>query len=98
MPNASASKPRAGTSSRLGFTEKTHDELFRAAHDIKGEAATFGYPGGRRPPPRACAGCSNTRPNMTRIPLALVEQHVDAVRAIVREYARPDLAKHRRRR
>ena len=30
--------------SRLGFTEKTHDELFRAAHDIKGEAATFGYP------------------------------------------------------
>src|SRR5580700_11686826 len=29
---------------RLGFTEKTHDELFRAAHDIKGEAATFGFP------------------------------------------------------
>ena len=30
---------------QLGFTEKTHDELFRAAHDIKGEAATFGFPG-----------------------------------------------------
>jgi HPt (histidine-containing phosphotransfer) domain-containing protein len=29
---------------RQGFTEKTHAELFRAAHDIKGEAATFGYP------------------------------------------------------
>ena len=29
---------------RQGFTEKTHDALFRAAHDIKGEAATFGYP------------------------------------------------------
>ena len=27
-----------------GFTEKTHEALFRAAHDIKGEAATFGYP------------------------------------------------------
>jgi Hpt domain len=29
---------------RQGFTEQTHAELFRAAHDIKGEAATFGYP------------------------------------------------------
>src|SRR5262249_11069219 len=27
-----------------GFTDKTLDELFRAAHDIKGEAATFGSP------------------------------------------------------
>ena len=31
-------------------------------------------------------------PDMTRIPLALVDQHVDAVRAIVREYGRPDIA------
>jgi hypothetical protein len=29
---------------------------------------------------------------MSRIPLTLVEQHVDAVRAIAREYARADLA------
>jgi hypothetical protein len=28
---------------------------------------------------------------MQRIPLALVDQHVDAIRAVVREYARPDL-------
>ena len=27
-----------------GYTKATRDELFRAAHDIKGEAATFGYP------------------------------------------------------
>ena len=40
---------------RLGFTKKTHDELFRAAHDIKGEAATFGYPT-LAPSPTACAG------------------------------------------
>ena len=26
---------------REGMTKKTHNELFRAAHDIKGEAATF---------------------------------------------------------
>ena len=29
---------------------------------------------------------------MSRIPLTLVEQHVDAVRAIAREHARDDLA------
>ena len=29
---------------RGGMSKKTHNELFRAAHDIKGEAATFGYP------------------------------------------------------
>jgi chemotaxis protein histidine kinase CheA len=27
-----------------GFTDLSREELFRAAHDIKGDAATFGYP------------------------------------------------------
>src|ERR1700761_3990209 len=27
-----------------GFTDETRDELFRAAHDIKGDGATFGFP------------------------------------------------------
>ena len=27
-----------------GFTDVSCEELFRAAHDIKGDAATFGYP------------------------------------------------------
>src|SRR5690349_25143962 len=29
---------------KSGFNATTRDELFRAAHDIKGDAATFGYP------------------------------------------------------
>ena len=29
---------------RDGFTDANKEALFRAAHDIKGEAATFGYP------------------------------------------------------
>ncbi len=36
-----------------GFTKATREALFHAAHDIKGEAATFGYPwiaGARRQP------------------------------------------------
>ena len=35
-------------------------------------------------------------PDLATIPLAIVDQHVDAVRAIVREYARSDIALDRR--
>jgi HPt (histidine-containing phosphotransfer) domain-containing protein len=76
---------------RLGFTEKTHAELFRAAHDIKGEAKTFGFPALTGVAESLCRLLEHT-PEMTRIPLVLVDQHVDALRAIAREYARPDLA------
>ncbi len=74
----------------VGFTEETHGELFRAAHDIKGEAATFGYPAVGIVAHSLCRLIEHT-PDTTRIPLALVEQHVFAVRAIAREHARPDL-------
>jgi len=76
---------------RQGFSEKTHADLFRAAHDIKGEAATFGYPAVVGTAESLCRLLEHT-PDISRIPLALVEQHVDAVRAIAREYARTDLA------
>jgi HPt (histidine-containing phosphotransfer) domain-containing protein len=73
-----------------GFTQKTHDALFRAAHDIKGEAGTFGFPAVAGIADSLCRLVEHT-PEMQRIPLTLVDQHVDAVRAVVREYARPDL-------
>ncbi len=76
---------------RAGFTEKTHDELFRAAHDIKGEAATFGFPGLTGVADSLCRLLEHT-PEPARVPLALVDQHVDALRAIAREYGRPDIA------
>jgi HPt (histidine-containing phosphotransfer) domain-containing protein len=75
---------------RWGFTEKTHDEMFRAAHDIKGEAATFGFPEVAGAAESLCRLLEHT-PNMTGIPVKLVDQHVDAVRAIIREHARPDV-------
>ena len=72
-----------------GFTHATKEQLFHAAHDIKGEAATFGFP--------ACAGAADSlcrlieyAPDPTKIPVKLVDQHVDAVRAIIREYSRSD--------
>jgi HPt (histidine-containing phosphotransfer) domain-containing protein len=73
-----------------GFSDKTHDALFRAAHDIKGEAGTFGFPAVAGIADSLCRLLEHT-PEMGRIPLPLVDQHVDAVRAVVREYARPDL-------
>lgn len=75
----------------LGFNEVTHDALFRAARDIKGEAATFGYPQAAGVVESLCRLLEHT-PDMQRIPVALVDQHVDAVRAVIREYARADLA------
>jgi HPt (histidine-containing phosphotransfer) domain-containing protein len=74
-----------------GFTDKAHGELFRVAHDIKGEAATFGYPAVAGVAESLCRLLEHT-PERTRIPLALVGQHVDAIRAIAREHERPDLS------
>jgi chemotaxis protein histidine kinase CheA len=76
---------------RHGLTHKTHGPLFRAAHDIKGEAATFGYPALAAAADSLCRLLEHT-PQLTRIPAALVNQHVFAVRAIFREYDRPDLS------
>jgi HPt (histidine-containing phosphotransfer) domain-containing protein len=75
-----------------GFTKATREPLFYAAHDIKGEAATFGFPWIAALADSLCRLIEHT-PDMTRIPLALVDQHVDAVRAILRENDRPDVAK-----
>ena len=74
-----------------GFNNTTREALFLAAHDIKGEAATFGFPEVAASADSLCRLIEHT-PDVTRIPLALVNQHVDAVRAIIRENARPDVA------
>jgi len=73
-----------------GLADEARDALFRCAHDIKGEAATFGFPLVAPPADSLCRLIEHT-PDMARIPLELVDQHVDAIRAIVREYARTDI-------
>lgn len=70
-----------------GFTDKTADELFRAAHDIKGEAATFGFPLIEPVAASLCRLIEHT-PDRTRIPFMLIDQHVDGIRAIVHRNAR----------
>jgi len=72
-----------------GFGKPNKEALFHAAHDIKGEAATFGFPLVAVAADSLCRLLEHT-PDATRIPVQLVDQHVDAVRAIYREYARSD--------
>ncbi len=72
-----------------GFNKENKDALFHAAHDLKGQAPTFGYPAVAAAADSLCRLIEYT-PNARRIPLRLVDQHVDAVRAIYREYARSD--------
>jgi HPt (histidine-containing phosphotransfer) domain-containing protein len=74
-----------------GFHPQTHAALFHAAHDIKGQAATFGYPFVASLAASLCRLIEHT-PDTASIPLTLVDQHVDAVRAVVRESQRPDIA------
>jgi HPt (histidine-containing phosphotransfer) domain-containing protein len=72
-----------------GFNKTSHQALFHAAHDIKGEAATFGYPACAAAAESLCRLIEHT-PSIDRIPIPLMEQHVDAIRAIIREYSRSD--------
>ncbi|HET7804799.1 MAG TPA: Hpt domain-containing protein [Pseudolabrys sp.] len=75
-----------------GFTAANKEALFRAAHDIKGEAATFGYPAVAAAADSLCRLVEHA-PDPARIPTALIDQHVDAVRAICREYGHSDAQK-----
>jgi HPt (histidine-containing phosphotransfer) domain-containing protein len=69
---------------RSGLFGAAKEELFRAAHDIKGEAATFGFPRAGEVADSLCRLIEHS-PDLERLPIALVDQHVDAVRAIIRE-------------
>jgi chemotaxis protein histidine kinase CheA len=61
--------------------------LFRASHDIKGDAATLGYPLAGRLAGSLCRLLDHA-PDRTRIPMMLVDRSVEAIRAVVREQVR----------
>jgi len=67
-----------------GFTTAAQEELFRAAHDIKGDAATFGYAAAGAAAESLCRIIEHA-PDMTRVPADLLAHHVQAIQAIVRE-------------
>jgi chemotaxis protein histidine kinase CheA len=76
---------------KQGFTTETREELFRAAHDIKGDAATFGFPTAGAAAESLCRIIEHA-PDLERVPTELIAHHINAIQAIVRENARIDNA------
>src|SRR6195256_284305 len=74
---------------RDGFTDVTREELFRAAHDIKGDAATFGFPSAGAAAESLCRIIEHA-PNLDEVPSNLIAHHINAIQAIVRERTRLD--------
>jgi len=72
-----------------GIGEETRAAMFRAAHDIKGEAATFGYPIAGMIAGSLCR-LMDEIDAPDALPLLVIDQHVDAVRAIVRQDVKGD--------
>ena len=73
----------------VGFTDETCEELFRAAHDIKGDAATFGYPSAGAAADSLCRIIEHA-PELERVPSNLIAHHINAIQAIVHERTRLD--------
>lgn len=72
-----------------GFTKERRDELFHAAHDIKGDAATFGYPAASGIAESLCRVIEHA-PDLERVPSELFTHHINAILAILHENTRLD--------
>ncbi|QOZ08850.1 Hpt domain-containing protein [Bradyrhizobium sp. CCBAU 51765] len=72
-----------------GFTKKLRDELFHAAHDIKGDAATFGFPSAAGIAESLCRIIEHA-PDLEKVPAELFTHHINAILAIVHENTRLD--------
>jgi chemotaxis protein histidine kinase CheA len=66
-----------------GFSEETMAPFFRASHDLKGQAATLGYPLAGKVAASLCELIEMSGPD--NLPRDLAAQHVQAIRAMVRE-------------
>ena len=76
---------------RDGFTDERREELFRAAHDIKGDAVTFGFPSAAAAAESLCRIIEHA-PDLNQVPADLIEHHINAIQAIVRERTKLDTA------
>jgi chemotaxis protein histidine kinase CheA len=72
-----------------GITKATRDELFRAAHDIKGDAATFGFPSAGAAAESLCRVIEHA-PDLAKVPSELIAHHINAIQAIVRQRTKLD--------
>jgi HPt (histidine-containing phosphotransfer) domain-containing protein len=74
---------------RDGFTKANREELFRAAHDIKGDAATFGFPSAAAAAESLCRIIEHA-PDLDQVPSDLIAHHINAIEAIVRQRTKLD--------
>lgn len=72
-----------------GFTKERRGELFHAAHDIKGDAATFGFPAAAGLAESLCRVIEHA-PDLERVPAELFTHHINAILAIVHENTKLD--------
>jgi len=76
---------------REGLTDDNREELFRAAHDIKGDAATFGFASAGVAAESLCRIIEHA-PDLEKVPSNLIAHHINAIQAIVRERTKLDTA------
>jgi len=72
-----------------GFSDDACEELFRAAHDIKGDAATFGYPSAAVAADSLCRIIEHA-PDLEKVPAELLTHHINAITAIVHDHTKLD--------
>ena len=72
-----------------GVTSATRDELFHAAHDIKGDALTFGFPSAGAAAESLCRVIEHA-PDLAKVPSELIAHHINAIQAIARERTKLD--------
>jgi hypothetical protein len=72
-----------------GYTPETAEALYFRAHDLKGLGATYQYPLVTRIAGSLCRLMDDTDKRM-QAPLAILDAHVDAIRAVVRDEIQTD--------
>jgi len=73
-----------------GMTEVTREKLLRAVEDVKGNAPMLGF-AEAAPVADSLGRLLEHSPDPARIPVELIDQHVNAIRAVVREHDRKDI-------
>lgn len=72
-----------------GYTAATAEQLYFRAHDLKGLGSTYQYPLVTRLAASLCKMMDDPEKRM-RAPLVILDAHIDAIRAVVRDQIQTD--------
>src|SRR5882757_7414398 len=88
-PVGRAEKALAGLSGEFKSWMAIEADRLSAAHDIKGDAATFGFPSASAAAESLCRIIEHA-PALDQVPSDLIAHHINAIQAIVRERTKLD--------